>query len=191
MTPSERRALLFLGALALAGTLVRAGRGWREETAPAGTVQALDAQIAAVDSAREADSARKHTRKQTSRTRKPRGARSVTPDPPPPRAPPTPLRVDLDVATAAQIESLPGIGPALAGRIIAYRDSCGPFGAIDVLDRVPGIGPAMLAKLAPWVTFSLPRRPDNAVPGDPGDRRRTNPQRATHGRTRRLQRAHR
>ena len=114
----------------------------------------------------------------------------VARDTPADRVRDAPLRVDLDAATAAQIESLPGIGPALARRIVAYRDSCGQFGALERVDRVPGIGPAMLGRIAPWVTFSGPPRPDNAVPGEPGDRRRTNPQRAQHGRTSRLQRAH-
>jgi competence ComEA-like helix-hairpin-helix protein len=190
MTPAERKAILFLGALALAGALARGARAWRQVPVSAASVQALDAQLAAVDSARQADSARKQNRKHPTRpsrrvTAREAGAATT------PRAAAPPLRVDLDVATAAQIESLPGIGPALAQRLVAYRDSCGPYGEIARVDRVPGIGPAMLAKLAPWVTFSLPPRPDNAVPGDPGDRRRTNPQRAQNGRTRRLQRAHR
>lgn len=60
--------------------------------------------------------------------------------------------VDVNRATQAELERLPGIGPALATRIIAYRDSVGRFERIDQLERVRGIGPAMLARLTPLVT---------------------------------------
>ena len=63
-------------------------------------------------------------------------------------------RVDLDVAAAAEIERLPRIGPAMARRIVANRDSLGPFGALSALKRVKGMGPATLERLAPIVTFS-------------------------------------
>jgi competence protein ComEA len=56
-------------------------------------------------------------------------------------------RVDLNRATAAELERLPGVGPALAVRIIAYRDSVGSFGSVDQLERVKGIGPATVARL--------------------------------------------
>jgi hypothetical protein len=62
--------------------------------------------------------------------------------------------IDLDVASAAEIEALPRIGPALAARIIRSRDSLGPFGSLQGLRRVRGIGPAMLRELGPLVTFS-------------------------------------
>lgn len=62
--------------------------------------------------------------------------------------------VDLDVAAVEEIERLPRVGPALARRIVASRDSLGPFGALPALRRVKGIGPAILGRLAPLVTFS-------------------------------------
>ena len=62
--------------------------------------------------------------------------------------------LDLDVASAEEIERLPGIGPILARRIVASRDSLGPFGALPGLGRVKGVGPAMLLRLARLVTFS-------------------------------------
>jgi len=61
--------------------------------------------------------------------------------------------VDLDLATAPEIEMLPRIGPALARRIVANRDSLGPFGSLAALKRVKGMGPASLDRLAPLVTF--------------------------------------
>jgi competence protein ComEA len=62
--------------------------------------------------------------------------------------------IDLDVAGAAEIERLPRVGPALARRIVASRDSLGPFGSLAALTRVKGIGPATAERLAPLVTFS-------------------------------------
>lgn len=62
--------------------------------------------------------------------------------------------IDMDVASESDIERLPGIGPTFARRIVANRDSLGPFGSLPVLHRVKGIGPAMLQKLGPLVTFS-------------------------------------
>lgn len=63
-------------------------------------------------------------------------------------------QLDLDVASAREIEGLPRIGPALANRIVASRDSFGPFLSIDGLRRVKGLGAATLERLSPLVTFS-------------------------------------
>lgn len=65
-------------------------------------------------------------------------------------APPGPL--DLNEATAEQLEALPGVGPATAAAIVEDRTRNGPFGTVDDLDRVPGIGPAKLANLRDRVT---------------------------------------
>lgn len=62
--------------------------------------------------------------------------------------------IDLDQADEAEIDLLPRVGPALARRIVANRDSLGPFGGLAALRRVRGIGPATLERLAPFVTFS-------------------------------------
>jgi len=62
--------------------------------------------------------------------------------------------VDLDRATEREIEVLPWVGPALARRIVANRDSFGPFGTIEALGRVKGVGPATRKRLAALVTFS-------------------------------------
>lgn len=61
--------------------------------------------------------------------------------------------VDMDHATAEEIEQLPRIGLATARRIVANRDSLGPFGSLEGLRRVKGMGPASLTRLAPFVSF--------------------------------------
>ena len=55
--------------------------------------------------------------------------------------------IDINRATAAEFEALPGVGPATAAAIVGDRDRNGPFASVDDLDRVPGIGPAKLAAL--------------------------------------------
>ncbi len=60
--------------------------------------------------------------------------------------------VDLNRASAQELDALPGIGPVLAQRIVAHRDEQGPFRSVDQLDDVPGIGPTIFAELAELVT---------------------------------------
>lgn len=80
-----------------------------------------------------------------------RSPRAVDPgDPGDPTVAKGPL--DLNLATAAEFDTLPGIGPATAGAIVDDRDRNGPFASVDDLDRVPGIGPAKLAALRDLVT---------------------------------------
>lgn len=62
-------------------------------------------------------------------------------------------QVDVNQADVAELERLPGVGPALAGRIVAYRAQHGPFAAIDDVARVSGIGPKTLAALADHLTL--------------------------------------
>ena len=72
-----------------------------------------------------------------------------------PRAPGEAVQlVDLDRASAPEIELLPWVGPALARRIVANRDSFGAFGSLAALARVKGLGPATRKRLAGRVTFS-------------------------------------
>lgn len=60
--------------------------------------------------------------------------------------------IDLNTADQAALETLPGIGPALAGRIIAWRDENGGFRSVDDLLAVPGIGEKLLAGLRDGVS---------------------------------------
>jgi competence protein ComEA len=60
--------------------------------------------------------------------------------------------VDLNSATAEQLDSLPGIGPSTAAKIVAYRQQHGAFHSLAELDAVSGIGPSKLAELKGLVT---------------------------------------
>lgn len=60
--------------------------------------------------------------------------------------------IDLNSATAAQLEELPKVGPVLAQRIIEHREQIGGFRTVEELDGVSGIGPAMMEAIAPLVT---------------------------------------
>ena len=60
--------------------------------------------------------------------------------------------VNINTATAEELQTLPRIGPAMAQRIIAWREAHGGFRSVDELDAVPGIGPSMLENLRPLVT---------------------------------------
>jgi competence protein ComEA len=139
-TAAERQAVLFLATVAALGASVRLvqarafERALRSAEAPA-PAEALTAQLAAVESAR---ASRRSGRR-------------------PPAAALTPVNPDL--ATAAELETLPRIGPALAARLVANRDSFGPFGSLEGMQRVRGIGPALTAGMAARVTFSPGLRP--------------------------------
>lgn len=144
--PAERKALLFFSGVLALGAGSRAFRTLQSHSpANLGARAALETQIKAADSAR--------------RTGLRKGKRPVkSKEPAKPAGP-----VDLDVAGIEEIEALRHVGPALARRIVADRDSLGPFGSRDGLLRVKGIGPSMVEKLGSTVTFSLVPRPTNTV----------------------------
>jgi competence ComEA-like helix-hairpin-helix protein len=140
MAPRERRALLVLGGLALAGHLVLAA--FVAPGAAPGGVQLFDPATDGDPIAhRDLSVAR---------------ARPLGPD----------ERIDVDRAGPEDLARLPGIGPALARRIVADRESRGAFGTPAGLDRVAGVGPAMLARLSPHLRFSAP--PTEASNGSGG-----------------------
>lgn len=78
--------------------------------------------------------------------------RSATPTVPSSKLPPAAgasRLINLNTATAAELELLPGIGPALAARIVEDRTKNGPYKRVDDIDRVKGIGPRLLEKIRP------------------------------------------
>ena len=103
-------------------------------------------------------------------------------DPAPARAP-----LDLNRATAEELETLPGIGAAKAAAILEARDAQGGFSSLDELEAVRGIGPALMAKLRPLVVVgagaakgaarSPPRRTRRSKADDRGPPGRSSPRR--------------
>lgn len=82
-----------------------------------------------------------------------------------PRPVPTPLlaavtapagrtagQVNINTASAAELDTLPGIGPGYAERIVAYRETNGPFQKIEDIQNVPGIGPATFERIRDLIT---------------------------------------
>jgi competence protein ComEA len=61
-------------------------------------------------------------------------------------------KININTATAEQLESLPGVGPATAHAVIEYRQQNGGFGSVDELLEVRGIGPKKLEQIRPYVT---------------------------------------
>ncbi|HEX9617646.1 MAG TPA: helix-hairpin-helix domain-containing protein [Anaerolineales bacterium] len=64
--------------------------------------------------------------------------------------------VNINTASQADLESLPGIGPVIAQRIITFRQENGPFTRIEELQDVSGIGPATYAKVKDLITVAGP-----------------------------------
>lgn len=157
-TPSERKALAVLAAVAALGVVARIVRAREARpVATAAEMLALDSQIARVRAARgetkSSNRSKSRSRVGESRTTRPRS--QSTSDT-------TRVLVDLDTAGTITIEALPWIGPALAARIVESRDRCGPFGSMEALTRVYGIGAGMSKRLEPYVTFSATSRPMDA-----------------------------
>ena len=63
----------------------------------------------------------------------------------------TSRQIDVNTAGIAELERLPEVGPSLARRIVAYRETHGPFSGAEGLQRVPGIGPKTYDVLKDYV----------------------------------------
>ena len=148
MPPAERRALLMLLALGVAGQGVR--HLLTRPGEPPGQVQLL-ATLSPGSPLAHRDSAMRQAR---------------------------PLQsgelVDLDRAPLSELTRLPRIGPRLAKAIVADREAHGPFGSLAGLDRVSGVGPGLLRLIQPYVRFSgVGQRGGGAVGSPHGDGCRT------------------
>ena len=169
MAPAERKALLFVSFVAALGAAVRVAGSGADVPPPPAARRALARQIQAVDSAQRATGRANGGRRGSKVARRTEATVGAA------RAPSARARggeraaesaslvVDLDVAPAAEIERLPRIGPALARRIVADRESLGAFGSLSGLERVRGVGPGVAAAVRPHVTFSGTPRPSNAA----------------------------
>ena len=62
-------------------------------------------------------------------------------------------KVSLNTADATALDTLPGVGPVLAQRIVDWRAAHGRFTSVDELGEVSGIGEKLLAQLSPLVTL--------------------------------------
>jgi len=69
-----------------------------------------------------------------------------------PTTAPAPAPININTATAAELQTLPHISPAMAERIIAYREANGPFQSIEDLQKVEGIGETRFKDIAPLIT---------------------------------------
>jgi competence protein ComEA len=183
MTPSERKALLFLAVIGVLGVGARiAGSAGEQPRVRREDARALDAQVAAVDSAMARERPARGRATPRARVRRTAADDGTAHDVTPParrarRASPrvrerSPTSepagpIDVDVADAATLEALPGVGPALAERIVAERVTGGAYGSLEALGEVRGVGPKLLARLSSHVTFSGIPRPIQA-----GGRRR-------------------
>ena len=134
LTSDERRAALFLAGIAALGGFVRAVRVPHPEPPPA----AVAPEIRGGDVQRQAALARREAE-----LLRPLGPAET---------------IDIDRATARELERLPGVGPQLARRMVADREAKGPFGSLEALDQVSGVGPAVLAGIRPHARFTGPPR---------------------------------
>jgi competence protein ComEA len=167
---SDQKALLFIGAVAVLGAgvrVVRAATGRRDP----GPQPALERQSRAADSASRAGrqkGKRVAGKLSDAKSRSPKGTSAPVGSGPLDRPGYVAGKLDLDVATATQIDSLPGVGPAMAKRIVADRMRRGPFVTRDGLRRVKGTGPTFLAKIDSFVMFSgtvkHPEASDTIIP---------------------------
>ena len=173
---SDHKALLFLGAIATLGASVRVGRAITSQ--PPGNQAALAHQMQAADSAKRALTARRPEKK--GRAAKASAAGAQTPTQTPAATSGSAHRdykgrLDLDVATAAEIDLLAGVSPALAKRIVADRNANGAFRELTALRRVKGVSPKLLAQLDSVASFSgayHPPQPTDTILPTKGRRKR-------------------
>ena len=165
-TPAERKALMFLGAIAVLGAGARVYASVRGGDHVGAMQPALERQLARAEgearkakaerAEREAGKGKKKVGKKASGApatrRRSRDSTTTASDH-------AAAVIDVDTADTLQLATLPGVGPGLARRIVQDRETHGAFGGVAALDQVPGVGPRLLERLAARVTFSGPPRP--------------------------------
>jgi comEA protein len=72
---------------------------------------------------------------------------------------PTANPVDLNSATAAELEQVPGVGPSTAKAIINFREKSGPFQRVEDLLAIRGISKQALERMRPYLTVRTPENP--------------------------------
>jgi Helix-hairpin-helix motif len=177
----DHKALIFVGAVAVLGAGVRVLRA-ASSSSGSHAQPALDVQARAADSAASAhrdghggrssgrgrgqgqargrssrgerDTTRRSSRDNTRGSGRDSTAKTADGRGPLDRRGYIGGKLDLDVATASQINALPGVTPAMAKRIAADRMMRGPFLSRDGLRRVPGAGPLFLRQIDSLVVFS-------------------------------------
>ena len=87
----------------------------------------------------------------------PVAAQDAGPRQQPSKAPAASAVLNINTATAADLQKLPGVGAATAERIVEYRQKNGPFKKIEELMNVRGIGEKSFLKLKPLITAAPPR----------------------------------
>src|SRR2546425_4857248 len=73
-------------------------------------------------------------------------------------------RVNLNTATSEELQQVPGIGPATAGKILQMRKTYGPFKRVDDLLAIRGLGPKRLEKMRKYLTVGKAAAPKTAPP---------------------------
>src|ERR1700690_474560 len=68
--------------------------------------------------------------------------------------------ININTATAAQLDTLPGIGPTKAAAIVDYRSKNGPFNTIEDIQKVSGIGPVTFANIKESITVGATNTSD-------------------------------
>ena len=67
--------------------------------------------------------------------------------------------ININTASAEELQKIPGIGPVTAEKILQMRKASGPFKSVDDLRAIKGIGPKRLAKWRPYLTVETPAQP--------------------------------
>jgi competence ComEA-like helix-hairpin-helix protein len=151
-TPAERRAIVLLLVLLAVGTAHDLWRARSRPAAPHGP------RAAALEGAEEPEAGAPASGWEARRDELALRQPGVPAPAPGDSSPPRP-RLNLNRATAEDLDGLPGVGPVLAQRILDFRRRHGRFQRVEDLRAVRGIGPRLLERLRPLVAAGASRSP--------------------------------